>query len=255
MLEHVPPALLVIIRIGGLMIFGPVFGSPSIPVRVKVGLAFTTGLALYPLFHADGIVTAPALSVWTIAPVVGLEILIGLVIGFAASLPMVAVQTGGLIMGQQMGLGFARFYNPGIDDEADVIGQMLFFLALAGFLSIGGHDAMVLAVMRSFQYVPLGGLTVDMSMVDLMTGLLLAALEVALRVAAPVLALVFLQSVALGYVSKTVPQLNILSLGFPVRILLGIGIVMLGLVVINDVLMDMIEVVLDAIFDWVQSRP
>ena len=113
------------------MIFGPVFGSPAIPIRIKIGLAFTAGLAIYPLLHADGFAAAPALSIWTVAPIVGLEVLIGLVVGFAASMPMVAVQTGGLIMGQQMGLGFARFYNPGIDDEADVVGQVLFFLALA----------------------------------------------------------------------------------------------------------------------------
>ena len=86
-----------------------------------------------------------------------------------------------------------------------------------------------------------------------MTGLLLAALELALRVSAPVLAPGLPAERGARYVSKTVPQLNILSLGFPVRILLGLGVVMLGLVVINEVMMDMIDHVLDAIFDWVQD--
>jgi flagellar biosynthetic protein FliR len=254
-LEHVPPALLVVFRLGGLMIFGPVFGSPAVPVRVKVLLSFAIGLAVYPLLAARGLV-GPGLDLglWTLAPLVGSELLVGVVVGLLASLPLVSVQTGGLIMGQQMGLGFARFYNPGIDDEADLLGQVLFFLALAGFLLVGGHESMVLAILRSFEYLPLGAFHLDLDVVSLLAGLLLSVLELALRVAAPVLALVFLESVAMGFMAKTVPQLNILSLGFPLRILAGIAIVALGLWVIDDVVMDEIAWVLDGIHAWVGSR-
>jgi flagellar biosynthesis protein FliR len=253
--EHIPPALLVVFRIGGLMIFGPVFGSAAIPVRVKVMLAFIAGLAVYPLLSQDVFAgTELKLDLWMLGPIVALELAVGLVIGFAASLPMVAMQTGGLIMGQQMGLGFAMFYNPAVDDEADIIGQVLFFLALAGFLIIGGHEAMLLAVLHSFEHVPLGGFTAGLGLVTLLTGLLLAAFELALRVAAPLLALIFLQSLAMGYISKTVPQLNILSLGFPIRILVGFFIVAVGLVIINEVIMEGIDTMLRAIFAWVESH-
>jgi flagellar biosynthetic protein FliR len=253
-LEHVPPAMLVVFRIGGLMIYGPVFGSSVIPVRVKVFLSFLLGIAVYPLLSSQlELGTGLRLELFALVPLVGVELLIGLLIGYVASLPMIAVQTGGLLMGQQMGLGFARFYNPGLDDEADIVGQVLFFMALAGFLAIGGHEAMVLAVLRSFDYIALGTFVVDLDVIALLTGLLLSAFELALRVAAPVLALVFLESVAMGYMAKTVPQLNILSLGFPLRILAGFAMVALGLFVINDVAMDGIDTVLDAIFEWVQS--
>jgi flagellar biosynthetic protein FliR len=249
-LEHIPPAMLVIFRIGGLMLYGPVFGSPVIPGRIKVFLAFLTGLAIYPLLGrevGDGL----ELSLWGLGPLIGLELLIGVIVGYVASLPMVAVQTGGLVMGQQMGLGFAQFYNPGIDDEADVVGQLLFFMALAGFLAAGGHESMMLAVMRSFDYIPLGTFSVDLDVISLMLGLLGATFELALRVAAPVLALVFLQSTAMGFMAKTVPQLNILSLGFPIRILVGMGVVMAAAVVINDVAMVGVDLVLDSLFEWI----
>jgi len=253
-LNHIPPAMLVIFRIGGLMIYGPVFGAPVIPARVKVFLALLVGLAAYPLLSAECLAgQAPALNLWSLAPLVAMELLIGLLVGYAASIPLVAVQTGGLLMGQQMGLGFARFYNPGIDDEADIVGQMLFFMALAGFLLIGGHEAMMAAILRSFQYIPLGGFAVDADILSLLAGMLLAAFELALRVAAPVLALVFLESLAMGYMAKTVPQLNILSLGFPIRILAGFTMIMLALVVMNDVVMDGIDAVLNEIFLWVEG--
>ncbi|MCP3905454.1 MAG: flagellar biosynthetic protein FliR [Planctomycetes bacterium] len=252
-LEHVPAALLVVFRIGGLMLYGPVFGAPVIPARVKSMLALVVGLSVYPALSRQGFVDVDLhLDLYSLAPIVAMELLIGLFIGFVASLPLVSVQAGGLVMGQQMGLGFARFYNPGIDDEADVIGQVLFFMALAGFLVIGGHDAMLLAVLRSFEHVPLGAFVIDSSVIELITGLLLASFELALRVAAPVLAIVFLQSVAMGYTAKTVPQLNILSLGFPLRILVGVTFVMCGLVVIQEVVMEGVDEGMARLFEWLE---
>lgn len=253
--DHIPPALLVIFRIGGLFIYAPVLGSTVIPVRVRVGLAFMLGLAVYPLLAANQIVSVSLpLSLWTLAPLVLMEILFGVIVGFAATLPLIAMQTGGLVMSQQMGLGFAQFYNPAMDDEADILGQILFFMTLAGFLLIGGHEGMLLAVLNSFSHVPLGAFAVDVSILSLVSGLMLSAFELALRVAAPLLALIFLQSLAMGFIAKTVPQLNILSLGFPLRILMGLGIVASGLVVINEVLIEGIEHMFGALFEWIEAH-
>ncbi|UCD74456.1 MAG: flagellar biosynthetic protein FliR [Phycisphaerales bacterium] len=253
--DHLAPALLVVFRIGGLMVYGPVFGSSVVPARLKVFLAFILGLAVYPLLSRQYLGDqALALDLWSLGPLVATELLVGMVVGFVASLPMVAVQTGGLMMGQQMGLGFARFYNPAIDDQADIIGQMLFFLALALFLSIGGHEAMVLAVLNSFQHIPLGHFAAEADLVALLTGMLLAAFEIALRVAAPLLALIFLESLAMGFIAKTVPQLNILSLGFPLRIIAGFALVSFGVVIISEVMMEGIDQALAALFAWVESH-
>ena len=144
-------------------------------------------------------------------------------IGFVASLPIFAMQTGGMVMGQQMGLGFGRFYNPAVDTESDVLEQLLTFLAIVLFLSMGGLDAVLLAVLRSFEYVNAGVFVAEGGGIDLVVGTLLAATELGLRVALPLLGVVFLETVAMGFVSKTVPQLNVLSFGFPVRIMVGLS--------------------------------
>ena len=251
---HLPPAMLVIFRIGGLTIYGPLLGSTVIPVRIKVMLSVILGLAVYPLLSKATLVGMPLeMSLFQLAPMVALELLIGIAIGFAASMPLTAMQTGGLIMGQQMGLGFARFFNPAINDEADVLGQILFFMALATFIIIGGHEYMLLAVLKSFEYVPLGGFTPDVSLADLVLGLLLASFELAMRVAMPLLAIVFVETVAMGFISKTVPQLNILSLGFPVRILAGFAIVAASLLVFHDLLLEEFNSTLTMLFDWIES--
>ncbi len=237
------------------MIYGPIFGSSVIPPRVKIFLALVLGLAVYPLVRPEHGQTL-SLDLWTLGPLVAMELMVGLVIGFLATLPLVAVQVGGLVMGQQMGLGFARFYNPAIEDDADVLGQVLFLMVLAGFLMIGGQESMVLAVLHSFEHMPAPAITSfapDLQLAGLMAGLLSAALELALRVAAPLLCLLFLQTLAMGFIAKTVPQVNILSLGFPLRILAGLSMIGLGLVVIDDVIMEFVGEALRLIFEWVEA--
>ena len=252
--SHMPTALLVIFRMGGLLIFAPILGSSVIPARMKVALSFGFGLAAYPALLASGAVEPGLpLALWSLLPLIALEIALGATIGFIASMPLLAMQVGGLMMGQQMGLGFARFYNPAVEDEADILAQLLLFLTLMAFFAVGGHEGLFLAVLHSFEHVPLGGFTPDLGL-DLICGLFVAAFETAMRVAAPLLTIIMLETVALGFVARSVPQLNILSLGFPLRILVGFIVVMLGLMVIHDVITDDIAATFDAIFDWLQAQ-
>ena len=119
-LDNMPSALLVIFRLGGLMIYGPVFGAPVIPVRIKALLSVVMGLAIFPVVMERLPVTPPSLDLFTLVPLIVGELLIGLIIGFVSALPLVGVQMGGLLMSQQMGLGFARIFNPsmgGSDDQ------------------------------------------------------------------------------------------------------------------------------------------
>jgi flagellar biosynthetic protein FliR len=218
-LPHLPAFMLVLFRLSGIFLFAPALGSTAIPVRVKVLLALVLAFCIYPVIPPQ----APlGLSLMTLPAVIGSELLIGLIIGYGASLPLVALQMGGLLMGQQLGLGLARVYNPEFNEETEVIGQFLFLTALTIFLLLNGHHAMLSALIGSFQTVPLGGYMPDGNILLLITGLLTSMLELAIRVAAPLLTLVFLESVAMGFIARTVPQINILSLGFPLRIMAGL---------------------------------
>lgn len=253
--DHIPLFILTFVRLGGLFLFAPMLASSVIPIRVRIGLAFVLTFAIHPVLVAQGIVVPPEmLDLHRLAPLIIFNATIGVAIGFLANLPMIAVQTGGLMMGQQMGLGFARFYNPAVDDEADVLGQLLYFMALAIFLAIGGHESLFVAVLHSFEHLAIDANVVNESLIGLIGAMLNSAMEFAMRVAAPVIALTFLESIALGFVSKTVPQLNILSLGFPLRILLGFSMLMLALTIIDEVLVEEIETAIGQIFTWIRTE-
>ncbi len=243
LLPHIPAFLLVLFRLTGIFIFGPVFGSSVIPMRAKVLLALVLAFCIYPVIPPQ---VPVQLSLMTLAVAVGTELLIGLVIGYGASLPLVAMQIGGLMMGHQLGLGLAQVFNPEFNEQTEIMSQLLFFLALVAFLLLGGHHAMLVALVHSFESVPLGGYRMDGSVLDLVVGLLTATFELGIRVAAPLLCLVFLETIAMGFVARTVPQLNILSLGFPLRILLGF-------LLVAGIVATMFDAVSEAIFQMMRN--
>jgi len=236
-LPHVPVFLLVFFRLTGIFIFGPVFGSSVLPMRVKVLLALVLAFCVYPIIPPQ---VPIALGWGTMVTAVATELLIGLVIGYGASLPLIAMQVGGLMMGHQLGLGLAQVFNPEFNEQTEVLSQFLFLMALAAFLLLNGHHAMLMALVNSFADVPLGGYLPDGGLVFTITGMLSAMFELGLRVAAPLLCLVFMETIAMGFVARTVPQLNILSLGFPLRIILGLFLLVGLVAVMFDSVAEMI---------------
>jgi len=227
-LPHAIGFLAVLCRLGGLFIFAPVLGSSSIPMRIKAMIALVMTAAVYPLVSGAAVgigeVTLPALG-WLVFT----ESLIGLSIGVLATLPIVGMQVGGALMGHQMGLAAAQVFNPTLDTEADTIGQLMLFVGLVVFLSIGGLDAMHLAIAHSFDRIPIGGFSAAQAPLGLIVGALQSGFELAFRVGAPVFCIMLVESIGTGFLMKTVPQLNILSFGFPLKILLGLFTLIAGL--------------------------
>lgn len=251
-LQHAPVFLAALFRMLGLFIVSPGLGGGTLPTPVKIIIALALTLVIYPTIdlHANMPVRFDLLS---LAPICATEILIGFTIGTIAAMPMMAVQMGGLIMGQQMGLGLANLYNPAIDTEGDIIGQILFYVALGVFLALGGFDILVYSIVASFDRVAIGGFGVGQAPLQTIVAVVHSGFELALRVAMPVLCVLFLETVAVGFIMKTVPQLNILSFGFPIRILAGVFMVYVSLAFLSDTIAKDVRGATDRALVWVTS--
>lgn len=251
-LPHVPVFLAALFRMLGLFIVSPGLGGGSIPTPVKILLAFAMTLVIYPTINLEANVPF-RFDLLALAPICVTEILIGYTIGMIASMPMMAVQMGGLIMGQQMGLGLANFYNPTIDTEGDIIGQVLFYVALGVFLALGGFDILVYSVVASFDRVAIGGFLLSQTPLETMIAVVHSGFELAIRVAMPVLCVLFIETVAVGFIMKTVPQLNVLSFGFPIRILAGISAVYFSLSFLSETISSDVTDAMDRVVGWVAT--
>lgn len=227
LLSQLPAWSLVFFRLTGIFILAPVLGSKTIPRLVKIVLALGLSLCIYPILLTPGTQSATYmnqinhqhLSIWAMAVAVGLDLLVGYIIGFVASLPLVGMQMAGNIISQQMGLAFATIVNPQFGDQSGVVDQVFFMFALAIFVILGGHRIILSILITSFNHVPLTGFHNFHDLVFMAVGVIQSVFQLALRVAAPILCLVFLLTAALGFIERTVPQMNILSVGFAIRIL------------------------------------
>jgi len=213
--EFCVAVLLVSARLGGLFVLAPVFGERVVPRRLAVLMAVAMALPLAARVDVAGV----AWSWPVLALAVAGEAMVGLALGYVARLMFVGVEIGAFHISQQMGLSLAEVY--GGQERADPLRPMLHLLAVVIFLSVGGHRLMLAAVGRSFD--TLGPLSLTQAgVLDVVVGLLGASFVLALKVAAPVLLAMLLAGVLLGLVQRTAPALSILSVGLPLRVLLGL---------------------------------
>ncbi len=234
LLSQLAPFLLTVFRLAGLFIFAPVLASTMVPARFRVLLVFMMGVALHPTVSPEIPAGLLPIDVVGAAPLLVREALIGFVVGVIAAIPMLSLEMSGVIAGQQMGLGLARVYNPDTDADSDVLGQMLYTIALGGFLACGGLEALGACLIDSFRSIPLGGIEPGSLPVDVIAGALTSGFELAIRVTTPVSGAVLLMTILLGVIGKTMPQINIMSVGFTFKILAGLGALIAGIYAVGD---------------------
>ncbi len=235
LLPHVLPWCMVFIRVLGVMIFMPMVSSGSVPVRLRVFLAAGIAVAVYGW---PGIADAaqPPTGLMELGMCLFGELLIGMGIGAIGGIPFIAIEMAGHIMGYQMGLALAQAYNPELDTNLNSLGSMMFYMGIVIFASIGGLEAMFLAVVQTFERVPVGTVDVTMNPAETILRVLTAGTEVALSIAMPVLAVIILLLIVIGFIMKTMPQINVMSVGFAVKIVFGVAMMLISIFTINEVI-------------------
>jgi flagellar biosynthetic protein FliR len=219
-------ALLVLARVAGLVGSSPVFGHMLVPPRVRTGIAAVLALAVIPPVAAAHAAPPVPLSVWDLAGMVIVEATIGVLLGLVAQFLFAGVSLGGQLAGMQMGFGMANLIDPSTHAQLTVVAQWQQLLAILVFLVLDVHHLLLRALLSSFTIVPPG--TLAIAALDVRGALALAGdmFTVGVRVAAPVLVALLLTNGAMGVLARTIPQLNVFVVGFPVNA--GVGLIVLG---------------------------
>ena len=238
--------LLVTARVGGIFLVAPVFSTAVVPARLRALMALVFGLGLAGGAGAAG---APT-GAWALAVAVGCELAIGATIGYAARLIFTGVQLGAAHVGHQMGLSLAEMYQGSAGQGSGTLRRFIALLGVVVFLTIGGHREVILALRRTFQAVPLAGFPSAQGMLNMVVALLGASFALALKIAAPVLIPLLLVTVTLGVVQRTVPQLNMFTVGIPVRLMVGLLALAAGLAVFSGLVEAALAATLGRIDAW-----
>jgi flagellar biosynthetic protein FliR len=227
--------LQVFARVSSLFISAPVFGDKAVPAQVKVGLAGLISLALLPLVRGT-LMPGP---IPALGPMLGDllgQVMIGILIGFVVSLVFFAVRLGGSLLDYQMGFTQAATFDPQYNETITPVADFQYRYSLLIYLLINGHLLLLLALERSFVKLPASQLTLGghaLAVFSMLTGQMLIN---GIEIAAPGAAVLLITDVAFAFLSRAMPQMQVFYVGMPVKILVGLAVVLVALPLLTTVI-------------------
>jgi flagellar biosynthesis protein FliR len=214
------------VRIGACFMVAPAFGAVFVPARTRIVLAGAVSLLVAPL------VTPPAgITMFSVAGVVVTiqQVIIGVAIGFALQVLFDAVSMGGQLLANSMGLSFAFNVDPMRGTSTPALGQLYALMVMLTFLALNGHLALVEMLVQGFNTLPVGPNGLSHEALWMIVGWGTQIFSGALAVALPGITALLIVNLAFGIVSRAAPTLNLFAVGFPISLVFGLVIVLVGL--------------------------
>jgi flagellar biosynthetic protein FliR len=208
---------LLLVRPGALVLAAPPFGGLYTPAPVKIGLSVILAVAMAPLVAVPSDVPAAALGV-----VLAREMAIGLALAFAVRILMAGAELGGQLAGFQLGFAYAATVDPNTGARNNVLASLYSALTLFTFLGLNAHHALLRAVAESYRAMPIGVGHLEASLGHSVASLLGLIFVFGTQVAAPVVIVLLLVELGVGLISRAAPALNLMVIGFPLRLLAGL---------------------------------
>jgi flagellar biosynthetic protein FliR len=232
--------LLVMIRTSTMLVTSPLLSHKGIPAMTKAGFAVFFALVLVPL-NSDNLPAAPE-QLGTVVDAVLREALFGLLLGLAMNMVFLGLQMASRIVGVQMGFGLGGVIDPITGNDGGTLDQFYMLLVTLVFFSIQGHYIVITALAETIQAVPLGTFDPFHAISSGDVGLLAAGLMVtAVRIAFPVMAALFLVDLGMGLVARTVPQVQVLFVAMPIKVAVGLLVLMVSLPASAHLMQGVIE--------------
>jgi flagellar biosynthesis protein FliR len=226
-IRHAGAPALVFARVLGLCVTAPALAIPELDWRFRLGLAAVLGAVLSPVV---GTLVVPPADWPDVAYAGLLEVLTGSVLGWSAALVVAGSRLAGELVAGPAGLSTAALFDPETGEEITSLGRLYGLIALSVFLALDGPLALIQALAASYRIVPMGRLLISDETAGLAFGQLSRALEVALRAAAPPAVALALAAIVLGWLGRAAPSFPFVALALPIRAVLGIILIILGLV-------------------------
>lgn len=220
LLEWATALVMPLFRILGLMTSAPVLSNRAMSVRTRVAIGLSVSLLVSMVIEVPAGVTLASADAWLL---VARELGIGLLIGFVARLIFAAFELAGELIGLQMGLSFAGFFDPSAG-HANALGRLLNNFAMLTFVVMNGPLVLLVAVVQSFEVFPIASTAFDWQRFDLI-GLAAGLFVTGLSMALPFMMLLLFMNCVLGVISRVAPQLNVFAIGFPITIGCGLALV------------------------------
>lgn len=236
--------ILVFCRLTSFIVYVPAFFPSGTPQRVKVGLSLILTFIFVPLINISTI-TVNSSGVFIV--LIAKEILIGLTLGFITTLCFSAAQMAGQLLDFHVSFSMASLYDPISNENVTILGRVFYWMCLMVFLLIDGHHIVINSLVESFQLVNIGGLDLKPELAVYMIQVIIEFFTIGIKIAIPIILIIIITDFTLGLVARVMPQLNIMMLGMPIKILIGLSCFTLSLPVFMKMLVNNFDTVREVI--------
>lgn len=247
LLPQITVFLLVLVRVTAFFVTVPFFSYRTIPPQVRIAIGFVLAWMMYYTIDIEPFVVNGDYILLVLK-----EALIGLLLGLIGYIIMSAIQIAGSFIDFQMGFAIANIIDPQTGAQSPLIGQFFNTLALLILLAVDGHHLILDGIFYSYQFMPIDQVFPDFKDKDYIEFILTtftAVFGIAFQMAAPVVATLFLVDLALGITARTVPQLNIFVVGFPIKIAVSFIVLFIMMAVMIDVIKRLLTLVIYSMRD------
>mgnify|MGYP002725700763 CR=1 FL=1 len=213
-------------RISAMIAAAPVFSSRQTPTRLRIGISLLLSFMLMPLIPPPPVVEVFSPAALLIALQ---QVLIGLVMGLVGRFMFAAIEFAGTVVGFQMGLSMANMFDPMSEQQISMLARFETAIAMLVFLMMDLHLIIVQAMVRSYSLLPPGGANMNNDLAREILNLSAGVFSIGFQIGAPLIIALFLSNMIIGLLARSVPQIQIFVVGFPLTLLLGFVFLMFGI--------------------------
>ncbi len=212
----------------------PMFGRRNVPIIVKIGFSIFLTIVFYNIIDSSDIIKEDNIYYYTF--LVFKEIIVGLILGFVSFAMFTAIYIAGQLIDMQIGFGVVNVIDPISSMQVPITSNFYFIFTMVVFLALKGHHLLIKALLRSYQYIPLGSSSFDDNLINDVVRIFGNIFILGFKIAAPVTASVLIADIALGVISRTIPQFNVFIVGMPLKIALGITLILISIPMFIDII-------------------
>jgi flagellar biosynthetic protein FliR len=221
--------VIIFTRISGMLFSMPLISTYPIPQQVKIWLCALVAFILFPMVATTTNLVVPH-SIPELAKFLLREFSIGYLIGFCASFIFAAVQIGGEFVSIQIGISMSQVLDPATGEQTQVISQMYTYLATMVFIGINAHQWLFAAIYKSFETMPPGmEFLFGPELVSQILHLSSSIFSIGISMILPIFCVMFVAEVLMGFMSKMMPQMNIFMVAIPLKVYVGIVLILMFL--------------------------
>ena len=228
---------LILMRMSGFILLNPILGRRNIPMQVKSGFIFILTVTVYSFSTGDAFDITNPLEYGLL---LFKEFAAGYAIGFVTELFFFVITFAGYVMDFQMGMSMSTVYDPQSNAQVPITGSLLQAFYVLLFFAVDGHLALMKILLTSAEIVPYGGIL-------LTQGLFSECVVLGIKFAFPVLAAEFLVEIGVGILNKIVPQINVFVINIQLKVIVGLGLLVLLISPIGEYLSNLVTEMVKAI--------